>query len=229
MIRTLVVDDDFRVADLHARFVRSVRDFEAVGVAHTAAAALASARSLKPDLVLLDLYLPDRTGLEIVPELACDVIMLTAANDAASVRAALGHGVVNYLVKPFGAEDLAQRLTAYARYRRHLGAERSLEQVDIDRAVLLLHEGDRLAAGVRKGRSAHTAVRVEQVLRETSRPMSAGDVAERLGVSRATAQRYLSDLVDAGRVGMSLRYGSAGRPEHRYAWRGGRPAADSPS
>jgi response regulator of citrate/malate metabolism len=219
MIRTLVVDDDFRVADLHARYVRAVRDFEVVAVAHTAAAALASARSLRPDLVLLDLYLPDRTGLEIVSELRCDVIMLTAANDAASVRAAFGHGVVNYLVKPFGPKELAQRLTAYARFRRHLGADRSLEQVDIDRAVLLLHEGDRLAAGVRKGRSAHTAVRVEHVLREAEQPLSAADVAALVGVSRATAQRYLSDLVDAGRVGMSLRYGSAGRPEHRYAWR----------
>jgi response regulator of citrate/malate metabolism len=38
-------------------------------------------------------------------------------------------------------------------------------------------------------------------------------------VSRATAARYLADLVDAGRVRMSLRYGSTGRPEHRYAWR----------
>lgn len=225
MIRTLVVDDDFRVADLHARFVRSVRDFEVVGVAHTAAAALASARSLRPDLVLLDLYLPDRTGLEIVPELACDVIMLTAANDAGSVRAALGHGVVNYLAKPFGAQDLAQRLTAYARYRRHLGADRSLEQVEIDRAVLLLHEGDRHAAGARKGRSAHTAERIEQALRDAAQPISAADIASLLGVSRATAQRYLSDLVDAGRAGMSLRYGSAGRPEHRYAWLGGRPSS----
>jgi response regulator of citrate/malate metabolism len=218
MIRVLVVDDDFRVAELHARFVAAVKGFEVVGLAHTAAAAVATASSLRPDLVLLDLYLPDRTGLEIVPELRSDVIMLTAANDAASVRAAFGQGVVNYLIKPFGVQDLAQRLTAYARFRRHLGSDRPLEQTEIDRAALMLHEGDRLSAGIRKGRSSHTAVLVEQVMREAGRPMSAADVAGLVGVSRATAQRYLSDLVDAGRVGMSLRYGSTGRPEHRYVW-----------
>jgi len=67
---------------------------------------------------------------------------------------------VNYLVKPFGLPDLADRLGAYARYRRHLGSERTLEQSEIDRAAALLHDGDLLDGGVRKGRSSHTAHRV---------------------------------------------------------------------
>lgn len=230
MIGVLVVDDDFRVANLHAGFVRSVQGFDVVGVAHTAAAAVDAARSARPQLALLDLYLPDRTGLQIVPELGCDVIMLTAANDAASVRAAFGRGVVNYLVKPFGVQDLADRLAAYARYRRHLGSERSLAQQDIDRALVLLHQGDLLDGGMRKGRSPHTATRVVEVLRAAVQPLSAAEVARELGVSRATAQRYLSDLADRGLVAMSLRYGSAGRPEHRYAWRGptARPLSATP-
>jgi two-component system CitB family response regulator len=219
MISTLVVDDDFRVADLHARFVRSIPGFEVVGVAHSAGEALSEARHRRPCLTLLDLYLPDRSGLEIVPELHCDVIMLTAANDAASVRAAFGHGVVNYLIKPFGLQDLADRLAAYARYSRHLGADRALEQSEIDRAATLLHDGDLLDGGMRKGRSSQTAARIVEVLRDAERPLSAADVAGEVGVSRATAQRYLSDLVDTGRAGMSLRYGATGRPEHRYAWR----------
>jgi two-component system CitB family response regulator len=127
--------------------------------------------------------------------------------------------VVNYLLKPFSARDLAERLAAYARFRRTMSGDRALQQSDVDRAALLLRAGDRLDAAVPKGRSTHTTGLVVDVLRATHEPLSAADVAARVGVSRATAQRYLSDLVDAGRVGMSLRYGSTGRPEHRYAWR----------
>jgi two-component system CitB family response regulator len=46
--------------------------------------------------------------------------------------------------------------------------------------------------------------------------MSAADVADELGVSRATAQRYLADMVRRGTVELVLNYGSTGRPEHRY-------------
>ena len=48
-------------------------------------------------------------------------------------------------------------------------------------------------------------------------PASAGEIAEAVGISRATAQRYLSGLVDEGTIAMQLRYGTTGRPEHRYS------------
>src|SRR4051812_50193211 len=99
-MRVLVVDDDFRVADLHAQFVRRAAGFEVVGVAHNAAEARQAAADLQPDLVLLDMYLPDALGLDLVPELSCDVLMVTAAADADTVRRAVGAGGVNYLIKP---------------------------------------------------------------------------------------------------------------------------------
>jgi CheY-like chemotaxis protein len=114
MIRVLVVDDDFRVADLHARFVARIPGFEVVGVAHTAVEAVELAARAQPDLALLDQYLPDAKGTAIAPQLGCDVIMLTAAADSGVVRDALGRAVVNYLVKPFSEADLAERLRAYA-------------------------------------------------------------------------------------------------------------------
>lgn len=49
-------------------------------------------------------------------------------------------------------------------------------------------------------------------------PLSAQEIAERSGVSRQTAQRYLKLLERTGRVRLSLRYGETGRPEHRYVW-----------
>jgi response regulator of citrate/malate metabolism len=227
MIRVLVVDDDFRVADLHARFVARLPGFQVVGVAHTAAEAVAIAQGLKPHLALLDQYLPDAKGTTIAPELGCDVIMLTAAADSGAVREALGRGVVNYLVKPFTEADLGERLAAYARFHTNLRGDRTLNQADIDRAIRVLHEGDRVDAAIRKGRSSQTAQLVVESVRAAGGPVTAADLATQLGLSRATAQRYLSDLAADGRVKVALRYGSTGRPEHLYTWSTsppGRPA-----
>jgi response regulator of citrate/malate metabolism len=218
MIRVLVVDDDYRVADLHARFVARQPDFQVVGVAHTAAEAVELAQRLRPDLTLLDQYLPDAKGTSIAAQLDCDVIMLTAAADSGVVREALGRAVVNYLVKPFAEADLAERLRAYARFHDKLRGDRPLDQTDIDRAIRTLHEGDRVDAALRKGRSSQTAELVIDALRVAGEPVTAADLASQLGLSRATAQRYLSDLAADGRVSVALRYGTTGRPEHLYSW-----------
>lgn len=228
MIRVLVVDDDFRVADLHARFVGQVPGFEVAGIAHTARQAVELAQRLHPDLALLDQYLPDGAGTSIVGQLGCDVIMLTAAAQNAIVRDALGHGAINYLVKPFTDADLAERLRAYARFHRELAGDRTLDQADIDRAMRALRDGDQIQAAVRKGRSSHTAQLVMAAVRTADQPVTSAEIADRLGLSRATAQRYLSDLAAAGRATVSLRYGCTGRPEHLYSWRTAAPQRPPP-
>ena len=91
-----------------------------VGTAHTADEARRLTAELSPDLVLLDMDLPDGPGTELLGELSADVMMVTAASDAASVRKALGRGAVNYLVKPFTRANLADRLRACAKYRGHV-------------------------------------------------------------------------------------------------------------
>lgn len=218
MIRTLIVDDDFRVAGVHAGFVEAVPGFAVAGTAHTAAQARARVRELAPDLVLLDVYLPDESGLNLLAELRTDTIVLSAASDTGSVRAAIRAGAVNYLVKPFTTRQFEERLTAYARYRELLAGERNLGQEEIDRAFRTLHDADRAATP--KGQSSATAKLVADQLRDAARPLSAAEIAAELGVARATAQRYLTALAENGTVEMALRYGATGRPEHEYLWRG---------
>ncbi|HWD07348.1 MAG TPA: response regulator [Amycolatopsis sp.] len=218
MIRTLIVDDDFRVAGVHAGFVAETPGFAVAGTAHTAAEARARVRELTPDLVLLDMYLPDEPGLTLLPDLATDTIVLSAATDGASVAAAIRAGALNYLIKPFTTRQLSERLTAYARYRGQIRAERPLTQDDVDRAYRTLHDQDRTAPP--KGQSSATARLVSEQLRNSGSPQSAAEVAGELGMARATAQRYLTALADSGAVEMRLRYGATGRPEHEYVWIG---------
>jgi len=229
VIRVLVVEDDFRVAQVHVAFTHRVPGFRVVGTALTAEEGRRLLAAQHPDLVLLDAYLPDESGLDLLSDIDVDTIMLTAASDPATVRTALARGALNYLVKPFTADQLVDRLSAYARYRGILaGAGRQLGQEDIDRAVRHLHEGDRTATP--KGQSAVTARLVADALRAgAGEARTAAEIAAELGIARATAQRYLAALAQTGSATMSLRYGSTGRPEHLYRWSSPASAAGSPA
>jgi response regulator of citrate/malate metabolism len=225
VIRVLVVDDDFMVAKIHTGFVERTEGFEVVGVAHTGAAALTEVERLEPDLVLLDVYLPDTTGLELlqemrerVPEL--DVLVITAAREAETVRRALRGGIVHYLIKPFSYDDLRERLEHYRQAYRGL-AESAVEteQAEVDRVFGMGASPGRPEPRLPKGFSAETLRLVEQGLRAAGSDLSAAEAAEQLGMSRVSARRYLEHLVDSGKAEVRLRYGEVGRPERRYLWR----------
>ena len=210
--RVLIVDDDFHVAKLHAAYVDSVAGFLALPPAGSASQALQAIHSLRPDLVLLDVYLPDASGLDLLHQLDVDTVILSAASDTASLRLAFRRGALGYLLKPFTAESLSQQLRSYARYRRILAQPGSVNQETVERAKRALIPGDVVASA--RPRSATEAAVLESLV--PGEQYSAADVAARVGVSRATAQRYLSALADDGAVDIQLRYGTTGRPEHRY-------------
>lgn len=210
--RVLIVDDDFHVAKLHSAYVDSVAGFMALSPVGTVSLALQAIHSLRPDLVLLDVYLPDASGLDLLQQLDVDTIMLSAASDETSLRIAFRRGALGYLLKPFTSESLSQQLRSYARYRRILGQPGPFDQESVERAKRALIPGDVTSSA--KPRSATEAAVLESLV--AGEQYSAAEVAARVGVSRATAQRYLSSLADDGAVDIALRYGSTGRPEHRY-------------
>ena len=222
-IRTLIVDDDFRVAEIHRGFIERLPSFTVVGVAHTARDALARAEEDRPDLVLLDIYLPDRSGLEVLRELhstgrpSVDVIAITAANDVETLRSALQGGVVHYLVKPFQFNAFREKLESYAALRSRLGQVREVDQDEIDEVFATLRAGSS-APALPKGLSPATFALVARTLRGIEDDLSAEEVALRTGVSRVTSRRYLDRLARSGLVEVTMRYGRTGRPEHRYRW-----------
>jgi len=222
VIRVLVVDDDFMVARIHTGFVQRVPGFEVVGSRHTGAEALAAVAELRPDLVLLDLYLPDLFGLDVLARLRtagedCDVMVISAAKEVEAVRRASRQGVADYLLKPFGFEELRERLERYAEQRDLLDGAVVEGQDDIDR-VLARRGSSAVACPLPKGMSVETAQVVERALRESSDTLSATECAEQVGLSRVSARRYLEHFCSTGQAEVRLRYGSTGRPERRYRW-----------
>ncbi|WP_330333070.1 response regulator [Streptomyces sp. NBC_00536] len=225
-LRVLVVDDDPLVARINAAYVAKVPGFTVAGQAHAAAEALEFITSSAPDrpvdLLLLDHYMPDGSGLDLVGSLRrlghqTDVIMVTAARDLATVQAAMRLGALQYLVKPFTFAGLRAKLEAYAALRRALGGGGEAEQAEVDRIFGAL-AGAATPNELPKGHSPTTADLVRQVLRTADGPLSTQQIADRAGISRQTAQRYLKLLERSDRVRLSLRYGETGRPEHRYTW-----------
>jgi response regulator of citrate/malate metabolism len=221
VIRVLVVDDDFMVAKVHRGFVDRVAGFTTVGVAHTGTDALARIEELRPDLVLLDIYLPDVSGLEVLRRLrdtgggGPDVLAVTAARDVETVRSALRGGVVHYVLKPFGFDVLRDRLERYATAYRRLATASDVAQSDVDALFVALRTA---AAPLPKGLTADTSLLIANAMRDSDGDLSAEECAERIGLSRVSTRRYLEHFVTAGKAEVRLRYGSAGRPQRRYRW-----------
>jgi len=224
MIRVLVVDDDFMVARVHSGFVARVPGFEVVGTAHTGADALKAVASMAPDLVLLDIFLPDMAGLEVLAKLRqdepdVDVLVVSAARDVETVKRAARGGVVHYLVKPFDQAALRKQLDHYAERHRRLGDMGEARQEDLDR--LFVPGGRRVRVTMPKGLSSETDELVRQALRDAGEEgLSASECAEVTGLSRVSARRYLEHTAGEGRAEVRQRYGAAGRPERRFRWTG---------
>ncbi|MFE2015012.1 response regulator [Streptomyces sp. NPDC059491] len=223
-LRVLVVEDDPVAADAHALYAGRVEGFTVVGVAHSRAAAVRLLDRTPVDLILLDLYLPDGHGLQLLRALraaghAADVIAVTSARDLAIVREGVSLGVVQYVLKPFAFATLRDRLARYAEFRAAAGEASG--QDEVDRALAALRAPH--PATLPKGLSAPTLESVTRTLRDTPAGLTAAEAGTAVGISRITARRYLEHLVTEGRAVRAPQYGQIGRPELQYRWLDGRP------
>jgi response regulator of citrate/malate metabolism len=229
VIGTLIVDDDPAVLRLHASYLADVPGFRLVGTARSGALGAQLATSSDVDLVLLDMNLPDFSGVEVlhrlrlVREWDVDVIVISSARDSLTIRQAAAAHVTGYLAKPFTREAFVARLTDYRRQRAERPAEvpLTLGQGDIDRLVAPRFAGPQAPASLDapqplpKGIAASTLRLVLEAM-DAVIPVTAREIAERSGASRATARRYLDYLVSRGDVDVSHRFGGRGRPEVLY-------------
>jgi len=225
-LTVLVVDDDFRVANMHAEVVNTLPGFTVSATVNTLAAARNAVQEAPAvDLALVDVYLPDGSGIDFVRELHGDSMVLSAATEPATIRAAMAAGALSFLVKPFATTELAARLAGYARYRKIL-ARGNLSAGDVDAALEALRP--RIVAPASPTIAASSTKQlVLDALRASEQPMSAAEVSAAIGISRATAQRYLAALATSREVTVGLRYGTTGRPEQEFAASVNRPTRPS--
>ena len=229
MIRVLVVDDEPIIARSHCAYLERIGGFVIADVAGSGRAAITSARTAATggspiDLVLLDIGLPDASGIDIVPYLtsispAPDVIAITSQRDLDTVRNAASHGVLLYLLKPFTYTAFREKMEQYVRYREALptGTD-AVSQGDIDRAFSQLRSVSSRSTA-RKGTAPDTADAIARAIRDADDGLTASETAKVVGSSRVTAWRYLEALADDGIVTRITEYGRTGRPHVRYRWK----------
>ena len=221
-LRVLVVEDEPIAAEAHTAYVSRVPGFVPVATVGTSQAALKALQDKHIDVVLLDMNLPDRHGLDVVRAMRAaghraDVIAVTSARDLEVVRAAVSLGIVQYVLKPFVFATLRERLLAYRAYRDQHGAGQEIStQAEVDEVFAGARSGGE--THLPKGMGEELLTRVSRVLREADGGRSASELGETLGVSRVTARRYAEHLCETKVVVRRSRYAGAGRPEVEYLW-----------
>jgi response regulator of citrate/malate metabolism len=223
-IKVLVVEDEAVAAHVLVDEIAAAHGFAVVDHTSSGADALRQMVSNEIDLVLLDIQLPDMSGVDVLRRLRAagcdvDVMAVTVLRDPSVLQAAMALGVVHYLLKPFTAATVRQKLEQYRAFRaRRLAVTgHSVAQQEIDEIFTALRAMavDTLPKGV--GQESLHAVAAQ--LRRSG-AVSAAQVAEILGTSRVTARRYLEHLTDSGLAERGSRYGRTGRPEVEYRWSG---------
>jgi two-component system response regulator MprA len=145
--RILIVEDDERIASMLRRGL-IFEGFDAI-VAHDGRAGLDAARERMPELVILDLMLPEIDGMEVCRRLRAagdvPIIMLTAKESVRDRVAGLDAGADDYVVKPFAFEELLARVRALLRRHRPVDAPEILRFADLelDTGTRQARRGDR--------------------------------------------------------------------------------------
>ncbi|WP_370569607.1 response regulator [Sporosarcina sp. BP05] len=228
MIRVLIIEDDFRIAEINRQFVDRVTGFMALEVVKTGEDALAYLRNNStggPHLILLDVYIPDTEGLGLFWQLRkefneIDVIMVTAAREVGTITEALRGGIFDYIVKPSDFARFEQTLIRFRDQRAFLMSKEELGQDEIDRLTgLQTVSGSRTVSEeiLPKGIDQITLDKINAALQTGGKSgMTAMEAGNKVGVSRSTARRYLEYLVSVKKAGAQLNYGDIGRPERKY-------------
>ncbi|CAO96970.1 two-component system response regulator DcuR [Erwinia tasmaniensis] len=224
MINVLVVDDDAMVAELNRCYVAQLSGFSCCAVASTLQQAkeLILDNQLAIDLILLDVYLQQDNGLDLLPVLReskrpVEVIIISSAADATTIRQSLHYGVVDYLIKPFQFSRFEEALTGWQRKKKLMDSRPFYQQADVDRLIYgnpsPTDDGKRLPKGLTPQTLRTLCLWIDA---HPSEEFSTDDLAAAVNISRVSCRKYLIWLAQTNILFTSIHYGATGRPVYRY-------------
>lgn len=217
MLKVMIVEDDSEIAALHAHFIAKEPSLKLVGIAVSFGMVREMMEIAKPDLVIVDNYLPDGRGVDLVYEWLKlehkpECILITAANDAQTVNLAHRYGAFDYLVKPVDYQRLSLSLNKFIQVRQHLSQANKLHQSELDS---LFYQAP-TAPEVNNSTDEFTLKQVVAQFAHAHVEQTASSVAEMMNISKSTARRYLDKAVDRGELTAFLEHGKVGRPTRVY-------------
>ncbi|WP_238885565.1 response regulator [Clostridium sp. YIM B02551] len=221
MIQVMIVEDDPMVREINSKFLKRVEGF----ILYKAVSNLDDAKKFisvkKPDLILLDVYLPKENGIDFLKwiraqELEIDIILITADKTIERVQEAFRYGVVDYLIKPFSFERFKESLAQFKGRYYEFKKNDEIEQEELDKLIAssnTSHNEDDYAKGLNK----YTYRSIwEEIEKSSYEDFTAEGLAEKLGIARVTVRRYLDYMEKENKVEKLVEYGKVGRPQHKY-------------
>lgn len=224
-IKVIIVEDNQETASIYKQFTDQLDQFEVIATAGSGKQAVDLLQVVQPHLILLDVYLPDTNGIELLKEIrknywGIDVILITAANDTETVSQAIRGGAFGYLIKPIIIDKFISTLQEYDLMRTQLRQREVIDQANVD--AMFRTAGNEKQSGVPeqaqlpKGIDKHTLKLVRDKVQANGRSLNADAYSQLLGISYSTTRRYLEYLVSCGEMEVEVVYGSIGRPERKY-------------
>lgn len=220
-LQVVLVEDDPMVQEVHRQFIEKIDGFIITGIASNGIDGMQLIKSCRPDLAIIDIYMPKLNGLEMLRELrseehSIDIIAITAASDIETVHKVLQQGAIDYIMKPFTFDRIKKSLENYKQYRLRLKEKKAFLQHELDQILFMNSVETREIPILPKGLNANTLTKIREYISKESSPVSAEEVAEKTGIARVTARRYLEYLEKEGKVKIYIQYGGVGRPVNRY-------------
>jgi two-component system response regulator NreC len=193
-IRVLIVDDHAVVRSGIRLLLEQEPDIEPVGEAGTGREAVFEARSLKPDVVLMDVVMPDQTGLEVLPTLLHErpelkVMLLSMQDDPRYVREAFEAGASGYVLKEAADAEVVAAIREVARGGRYVHPELGARLVAAESAERKRAEEDPLSE------------REREVLRLLALGHTNQEIAKQLFISVRTAETHRAHIMQKLRLG----------------------------
>ncbi|MGT2928655.1 response regulator [Streptococcus dentasini] len=216
-MKVLIVEDDPMVEFIHRNYLEKGGQFEAIYSANSLQDAEELLESYEIDLILLDVHLKDGSGLELLSDLRkqhsnSDVILITAANEAQTVKEGLHLGVVDYLIKPFTNQRFQQSIALFIRQRTNLNkATVGQEQID---QLISSHEkqAKQDVSELDKGLSLETLQKIKKVILAQPAPFTIQKLADSCQISHVTIRKYVSYLEEQQYLNSHVIYTKVGRP-----------------
>jgi len=221
LIEVMIVEDDPMVREINSKFLKKVEGFNLYKAVGNLTDAKKFIVERKPDLILLDVFLPKENGIDFLKwlrnkEIDVDVILITADKTTERVQEAFRYGAVDYLIKPFSFERFKEALIQFK--ERHYGFKEGdeIEQRTLDKLIsnaVVVQEEEGLAKGLNK----YTYKSIwEEIERKGAEYFTAEELSEKVKVARVTIRRYLEYMEKEGELEKLVEYGKVGRPQHKF-------------
>lgn len=225
MYKVLIVEDDPMVAMINEQYVSRNKNFCVQKICRNGQEALEFLE--KPegssiDLVIMDVFMPYLNGVETLKKirekkLDCEVIMVTAANDPATLEETMHLGVIDFLIKPFAYERFQVALEKFiANEEAFRGANQTIDQSYVDSLISNQVSSRTADKELPKGIQRKTLDLLTEYLKEKKGWVSGEQISEDVGLSCVTVRHYMSYLIETKKVTGEINYETGGRPSLLY-------------